>query len=234
MEVVFPVPLMPKKAITKGLSFSLANSNRSIFSEDNISVSVCLRVSSIFFETSLGNGSSSNSTFRSSFIFSITSTETLFSSSANSSSQNNSSNFSAEIFLVGKEVLTLSKNDSAEGSAFEALEASLLCAFSSAGLSVDPSAFSSFVSVTSTVMTSVSSSFLPNNLLKNDCFSVGSSDAFFSFVIDLVSSFSSTSSSVFSFWISFFFSFFCFPLVGFCSFFDFSFTCFLSSFLDPF
>src|SRR3989338_4042551 len=146
---------MPKKAITKGLSFSRAFCSRSIFSKVKISVKVRLNVSSIFCGTSLGSGLSTNSTFKSSLIFSITSTETLFSNNANSKSQNNSSNFSAEIFLVVNDVLTLPRKD----------------CFSSGSSDV-----STFVSVVSTSSSTIfSSSFLLNNLSKNDFSSFPSS-----------------------------------------------------------
>src|SRR3989344_1336369 len=172
---------MPKKAITKGLSFSRAFCSRSIFSKVKISVKVRLNVSSIFCGTSLGSGLSTNSTFKSSLIFSITSTEALFSNNANSKSQNNSSNFSAEIFLVVNDVLTLPRKD----------------CFSSGSSDV-----STFVSVVSTSSSIFSSSFLLNNLSKNDFSSLGSS-SFFLVISSSAFSLISFPSSLLCFGVSF-------------------------------
>ena len=99
--VVLPEPLIPTNTIIYGFS--------------NLFLISCIKSKLLSFNTSSKlffneflikssilpfNGTSTKSTFKSSFILSITSKATLFSNKASSKSLNNSSNLSSEIFLV--------------------------------------------------------------------------------------------------------------------------------------
>ena len=110
MVVVFPDPFTPTKHITKGFfSFILSiKSKESVLSRSSIEdFSVEPMVDAIL---ERGIGLSTNCTFRSPLIFSITSTATLFSNNATSRSQNNSSNWDSLILLVVIVSFILAKN----------------------------------------------------------------------------------------------------------------------------
>ena len=109
--VVLPEPLIPTKHITNGFSDSFIVSIKFIFFTGNnsskLSFSVSLIAKSIFF---LKIGFSTNCSFKSLLILSITSKATLFSRSAISNSSKIESNcFSGSFFVVTFSVILLIK-----------------------------------------------------------------------------------------------------------------------------
>src|SRR3989344_438281 len=100
MLVVLPLPLIPMKQMMNGFFSLIFDRTSMLGTVKRLSILPCKEEAITSSTLPLGTSLSTMLDLRSVFIFSITSTATLFSSNASSKSQNNSSNASAETFLV--------------------------------------------------------------------------------------------------------------------------------------